>query len=220
MSYILDALRKSEQERQISAGLSVGLLYPIEHKPKRNIWPILTLLGLVVMAAFVFAWWTARPTTLIPEISTKISTATNKPAIPGIPHPQTISQNTFPEPIAVPEKILPEPEKIILPKKPVPEHAHRKTPVPPRVARQKSPPQAEALASASAVSNNAATVDPLKDLPPLVISGYIHNEQNGNLAIINNQLVHEGEELLPGLLLVKILENSAIFSYRGYVFSR
>jgi Type II secretion system protein B len=38
--------------------------------------------------------------------------------------------------------------------------------------------------------------------------------------MINNQLVHEGEEVSPGLRLVKILDDSAIFSYKGFVFSR
>ena len=38
--------------------------------------------------------------------------------------------------------------------------------------------------------------------------------------MINNKLVHEGEEIFPGLLLIKILDNSAIFSYKGYVFTR
>ena len=215
MSYILDALRKSEHDRQMSAGLSVGLLYPIEIKRKRNLWPILTLLVLVVIATFALTWWMWSPSTL-----TKASNTINKPAITVIPQPQTISQETFPEPKIIPEIILHEPETPAKPEKLIPKYAHRKIPVPHHDARQKPPTQTDSLASASAVINNAVSVDPLKNLPPLEISGYIHNEQSGNLAIINNHLVHEGEEVLPGLILVKILEDSAIFSYRGYVFSR
>jgi hypothetical protein len=71
-----------------------------------------------------------------------------------------------------------------------------------------------------AINKYSTGVDPLSGLPPINISGYIHNEQNGNLAMINNKLVHEGEEIFPGLLLIKILDNSAIFSYKGYVFTR
>ena len=63
-------------------------------------------------------------------------------------------------------------------------------------------------------------MDPLKDLPILDIRGFIHNDQSGNLAMINNQLVHEGEEVSPGLRLVKILDNKLIFNYKGYNFSR
>lgn len=220
MSYILDALRKSEHDRQMSAGLSVGLLYPIEIKRKRNLWPILTLLVLAVMATFALTWWVWSPSTLTPSTLTKVTNTINKPAITVIPQPQTISQETFLAPKIIPEKILHEPKTRAKPEKPIPEYAHKKIPVPHPDARQKPPTQTDSLASASAVINNATSVDPLKNLPPLEISGYIHNEQSGNLAIINNQLVHEGEEILPGLMLVKILENSAIFSYRGYVFSR
>lgn len=218
MSFILDALRKSEHDRQMSAGLSVGLLYPVEIKRKRNLWPILALLMLAVFVTFALAWWMWSPSTLTPPTITKASKEINKPAVN--PQPQTISQETFLAPEIIPEKILPEPKALAKPKKLVPEYAHKKIPVPHPDARQKPPTQTDSLAGTSPVINNAASVDPLKNLPPLEISGYIHNEQSGNLAIINNQLVHEGEEILPGLILVKILENSAVLSYRGYVFTR
>ena len=65
-----------------------------------------------------------------------------------------------------------------------------------------------------------SSADPLKGLPPLHITGFVHNEQSGTVAMINNQLVHEGEEISPGLRLIKILDNSAIFSYKGYIFTR
>jgi hypothetical protein len=64
------------------------------------------------------------------------------------------------------------------------------------------------------------TVDPLKDLPPLRITGYIHNAVSGNLAMVNNRLVREGEEISPNLSLVKILDDSAVFNYKGIVFTR
>ena len=224
MSYILDALRKSEHDRQMSAGLSIGLLYPLELKRKRNVWPILALLVLAVFVTFVLAWWVWSPSALTPPALTpptltKASNTINKPPITVISPPQTISQETFSEPKVLPEKIPHEPETIAKAEKPVPKFIHRKMIIPHADTRQKPATQTESVAAASAV-NNTVSVDPLKNLPPLEISGYIHNEQSGNLAIINNQLVHEGEEVLPGLMLVKILENSAIFSYRGYVFSR
>lgn len=216
MSYILDALRKSEHDRQMSAGLGVGLLYPLELKSKQNLWPMLTLLVFAVFVTFALTWWMWSPSTLTPPTLTKASNTINKPPITVI----SLPQETFPEPKVIPEKILHEPETIAKAEKPVPKYIHRKIIVPHEVTRQKPLTQTDSLAGTSPGINNAVSVDPLKNLPPLEISGYIHNEQSGNLAIINNQLVHEGEEVLPGLILVKILENSAVFSYRGYVFSR
>jgi hypothetical protein len=57
-------------------------------------------------------------------------------------------------------------------------------------------------------------------MPPLEIAGYVHDAQGGSLAMINNQLVREGEEIAPGLRLIKIQDGNAIFSYKGFVFTR
>jgi hypothetical protein len=44
----------------------------------------------------------------------------------------------------------------------------------------------------------------MKEVPHMEISGYIHNEQGENLAMINNRLVYEGDEVSSGLRLEKI----------------
>ena len=41
-----------------------------------------------------------------------------------------------------------------------------------------------------------------------------------NLAIINDKLVREGEEVAPGLRLEKIIDESAVFTYKGQRFRR
>ena len=109
----------------------------------------------------------------------------------------------------------------IKPEKLVSATAQKKIPVPVvEDIPQKLPEHAETMTSNPATIDKAASSDPLKGLPALNITGYIHNEQSGSLVMINNQLVREGEEISPGLHLVKILDDKAIFSYKGYVFSR
>lgn len=205
MSYILDALRKSEHERQIAAGQSAGMLYPVEIKQYRKPWLIPALLVMIALITLTAIWWVwSRP------IVTGIAHTIEQPAI-------TVASQLP----AIPVEALPQPELISKPKKLIFEQVQRKISTPtPVVSQPKLPTQTETSASAIATLNKSVNADPLNELPALNITGYIHNEQSGSLAMINNQLVHEGEEVSPGLLLVKILDNSAIFSYKGYVFSR
>jgi general secretion pathway protein B len=213
MSYILDALRKSEHERQIAAGQNISMLYPIEIQHNRKPWLILVWLVLAALIVFIVIWWMwSRPIAI--EDANKLG----KPAVNVALQLPAISEETLPEP-------KPEPKPINIPKlgKITPGYAQKKISISAvTVAEQKPPAQTESEKSANttATINQPASANPLKELPALNITGYIHNEQSGSLAMINNQLVHEGEEVSPGLLLVKILDNSAIFSYKGYVFSR
>lgn len=203
MSYILDALRKSEHERQVAAGQSVGMLYPIEIKRDRKLWIPIGIVVLVTVMTSALIWWLWSKL-----IYTKSSSAAAKPTTVMVTQPPTTSQ-----------EIIPEPEHNV--KKLTPEIAQKTVHNPSTANAQLKPSaQIEAKNSTATTIAQVTNVDPLKDLPVLSITGYIHNEQSGSFAMINNQLVREGEEIAPGLRLVKIFDNSAIFSYKGYVFSR
>jgi hypothetical protein len=78
----------------------------------------------------------------------------------------------------------------------------------------------KAVAETVKPNTKLPVTDSLNDLPALNITGFIHNQASGNLVMINNQLVHEGDEISKGLRIVKILDNSVIFSYKGSEFTR
>jgi general secretion pathway protein B len=199
MSYILDALRKSEQARQMATNQGVSAVYPIKSRQESNSWLIPSLLSLVAVLIIGIVWLI-----LAPSQSTKIKdtiTVEKLPASSPALAQQSRTAST----------------------------AHSKlqnTELPPtKLARQNTSTaqptlQAKAAAGTAQLIYNSEKSGPLKDLPPLNISGFIRNGQAGSLAMINNRLVHEGEEISPGLRLEKIKEDSAIFSYNGYVFSR
>jgi general secretion pathway protein B len=220
MSYILDALRKSEQERQIAAGGSAGMLYPStpEHRP--GIGRKVTLLGAAILIVTLsLNWWSlsrmAPPAKALPAAATPPAvTVQNTPAasvpvnIPSVPTspkqsagpvaavspPQPTSKPTVgapPSPIAPPEKPL-----RIAPKEPAP----------------------APLAAPAPKSESAS--DAPKGLPPISVSGYVKDETGGNLAIINDKLVREGEEVSPGLRLERIDGENAFFNYKGQRFRR
>jgi general secretion pathway protein B len=55
-----------------------------------------------------------------------------------------------------------------------------------------------------------------REIPALTIGGYIYSgNQSERSILINNRLLHEGEEVEPGLVLEKMLPNEAVFSYKG-----
>ena len=207
MSYILDALRKSEHERQMIAGQNSAMLFPLEIKRDHNPWFLPALITVVILVVLTTIWqlWPqptvtdARNTIRLPETNLA-------------PQPKNLTLESIPEPASKAEKHAPDNAQ---------RKVHSAT-----IRADTSQPSAnlETMSgkahSAGTVANNPTSVDPLIGLPPLNITGYVHNEQSGSLVMINNQLVHEGEELSPGLRLIKILDNSAIFSYKGYVFTR
>jgi general secretion pathway protein B len=202
MSYILDALRKSEHERQVAAGQGVGMLHPIEIQRERKLWiPIGIVVAVTLITVALIGWMWSHAT------ATESTHTIEKPTVTIVSQPTATSVETPPEQILASEI-----------KKPISAVEPKKIRVPTTMDIVKtSPPQTKELPQKITPTVNA---DPLKDLPALSITGYIHNSESGNLAMINNQLVHEGDEVSPGLRLVKILDDSAIFSYKGFVFSR
>ena len=59
-----------------------------------------------------------------------------------------------------------------------------------------------------------------KQLPPLAIAGFIRDAGAGNMVIVNDKLLHEGDEVEPGLRLEQILGDGLVFSYQGFRFKR
>lgn len=219
MSYILDALRKSEQERQIAAGRGAGMLYPAQVEPAADNKLKLALLGAGIIAtALVAIWWAAsrNPPATVPGGSEQMvipSSATSpaerpKESLPAAKPPgdaRLAPVRTMPEPKT--NNNLP-----ATPGKPLAEAPAKKT-----VAAN---PVAPVAPPAMPVGKNESLGDSPKGLPTINISGYINDEQGANLAIINDHLVREGEEIAPGLRLEKIIGENAVFNYKGQRFRR
>lgn len=219
MSYILDALRKSEQERQIAAGRGVGMLYPALVEPAANNKLKLALLAAgIIAAALVTIWWAA---------------SRNSPAIaPGSSEPAAMSGSAASKSELRREALPaanPLGEARPAPARTVAEHkTNNNLPATPGKPPAEVPakkavaatPVTPAVPSAMPASKNESLGDSPKGLPTINISGYINDEQGANLAIINDHLVREGEEIAPGLRLEKIIGENAVFNYKGQRFRR
>jgi hypothetical protein len=169
--------------------------FPVEIKRDNKLWLIYSLLALACLVFFALIWW-----------------AGSQPFVTRLFNP--VQKNSIPSEEKLPEEII---QKIDLtrgtPQKIIRNPSHADT-------HEKNSNQVESKPEAKTAMGQSMKADPLIGLPVLNISGYIHEEQGGSIAMINNKLIHEGEEVTPGLKLVKILDGSAIFSYKGYVFTR
>ena len=55
------------------------------------------------------------------------------------------------------------------------------------------------------------------ELPAIVVNGYIYAKSPAERSVlINQKLLHEGDQIAPQLVLEKMLPKGAILNYKGY----
>ena len=247
MSYILDALKKADAERERDT-------VPGIHSQPAGAWPALVaqsaqtgrplwlIVGAVsavvlVVVAGSIAWriWSNQPS---PSVAVKTAT----PAI-LVPLPEQLPE-LLPEllpsvpPTSIPRKpaavtaravevqstspprtISPRDEPVVAPRKPT-AIASVAVVVPTQV---KARPVAASASAAvdDKVSPLAEMPDEIRrELPSLTISGAIYSENVANhFLIINGQVFHETENPVPGVVLQKNKLKSAVLSFKGFRYS-
>ena len=230
MSYILDALKKSEAQRHAGTIPTVVAPHgaPIE-SPRTG---RLGTLGWIVAAlAMVLgaAWWARQ------ILERPAHDVTASPAAPVAPMPAPARAENAAAPgsgesarggEAIPRLKL----AISLParEQPAQEPAGESLPAAPRVSAPPPPatmapePAQEASPPPRATLLLYGELPPTirQALPPLVVGGFAAGDSGGNMAMVDDRLVHEGEELAPGIRVEKILPDTVEFSYKGYRFRR
>ena len=194
MSYILDALRKSQAERE--RGRVPGLDAQPEPGPRAAAAPadarrtggLLAVAGVGLALVLGAAWWW-RPA---PVVAT-VAPATVAPAVVAPPL-QAPVQAPLPVVVSAPPTVAPTP---------APTPASVPAPVLATTA-----PRAVPLAQLAA--------DQRRDLPPLVLGGSIWSESAlGRFVIVNGQVVREGETAAPGVVLEQITPRSLLVRWRA-----
>ena len=210
MSYILEALKKAEAERKGGVMRATPMLPPIgpasrNPQPWRRPLPWMALAGLSITLACA-AWF---------AVTRSKGVSTPPPPAPVAQPAQPVVPPAPPPPLAAaqPKHAEPEVEKIepAKPKeKPVKKRAEKKAPV--------AAPEAK---TAQATETPLPTLRELpenlqREIPPLKVGGYIYSGNKADRSVlINQRLLHEGEEVAPGLLLEKMLPNGMVLNYRG-----
>jgi general secretion pathway protein B len=201
MSYILEALKKSQQERGRGQVPDIQTLHQSVATPELVAprWPYWALVISLLALAFLLGW--LRPW--------------SSPAVPVTPAAIT---EPVPASGAMPESVQ---DKAVTPQ--------AVEPVPPVMAAQKSVAQVETQSVASAHQDvDPNTLRDISQLPSMLqqaipqmqFSGHVYsNSPQQRSVIINGHFMSEGDELIPGMKLLQITPDSVIFDYQGQKFS-
>lgn len=211
MSFILDALRKSEHERQRSALPSlaqVPMATPVSQLPR---WATL-LIALLAAAVLLLAgaWWQSSRT---PSPETPTRAVVERPL--AVPAP-TVAPPTAPRAAASPTGNGPSGDS-----RPLAEAAMPVANEPLAAASRVAAPVAERVPAepAPTLPSAASLLGAGVALPPLHLELHAYAEQpSARFVFINGRRYVEGERLADGLDLVAIEPQGAVLSYSGQRF--
>ena len=224
MSYILDALKRADAERERGAvpGLQsrhAKLPAAKADRSGRNyIWLAAAALALGGMAAGLWLWQTPSGTERLAAV---------EPAVQAIPTPPPLAQSvpppTMPLPASPPPVTAP---RVVTSLPPVVVRAAPRPAPPASAAAMQAPPRpkTEPVANSAASQPAPPAVRLLGDLPedlrrqipPLVITGSVYSSNpDKRLLLVNNQVLPQGSLAAPGVTLEQIQARSSVFSYQG-----
>lgn len=227
MSYILDALKKAQAERQSGTphALHAPPAFGGYERPRSiwrsrwqdtRLWGALAALAIAVVSAVWFIMAQREKPVAAPKPS--------EPSIPAVAQQMDAPRPATPPPPAPRLEDAAKPPAASEPKeppKPV-EKTAKKT-----VEKKRSaPPDASpAPRKETAVAAAEPSVPTLRELPPdiqreipaLNIGGYIYSGNSADRSVlINNRLLREGDEVAPGLRLEAMTPNGMVLNYKGY----
>jgi general secretion pathway protein B len=223
MSYILEALKISEQSREQAANaLRPSLLPPmvdIEPEARRPWAAYLAVAALAINATIIVAM--LHTPAADPVADDRLPNTFAAAPLPP-PAAETRTAPIVTTSPAVAEDSAPPPP----PTKPPRTEIVRRAAAAPIVTAEAAPTTAmaatekpEARVEAPPPADGVpASIQKL--VPPLNIAGLIQDDDHNDLVIINDKLLREGDEAAPGLKVEKILADGVLFSFKGYRFKR
>lgn len=207
---------------------------------KTWIWAALAVLLITAGMLVWFQPWqlvpgagvTASPVPPVPGIGMAPDVQVPAPATQRGPSPQTDSAITSatPAPVVPPQADMTKPPEasIAEPRTPKPEPKSAKKsreskPAPPAASSElKATKKTEAVPVTVPTEKRVAALRELpeniqREIPALAVGGFIYsNRPSERSVLINNKLLHEGDEVTPGLTLEKMMPKEAVLNYRGY----
>ena len=204
MSYILEALKKSEQERKQGDVPNIQTVHmPRPTHPETRTWPYLVIVLLLVSLAFVIGWMQPWNTPVVIERQQEDSVV-----------------------------IASQPEPTPVGKKRVAQQAVQVPPQPKVEAEVASAVQRAIVAQAPSTekgvpSLDIGTVPHLSEMPQLVqqaipemsFAGHVYSSNaEQRSVIINGHSMSEGDTVINGLVVEQITSDGIVFSYRDQLF--
>lgn len=207
MSYILDALRKSDQQRRRGAVPTLPPLPPTLAPPEQQAWMRYGLFGLIAILAVGMALAWLRPAREVPlPLPAIAAQAATSPAPPVQPRPLAA--------LAPARAVAPAPTFV----RPAPvAESSRRPAVGSPVARLPAP--AAVRDDPVAMAELAPSIR--QDLPPLTVAVHAYTEApRERLVSIDGRMLREGDLLGADLKLEQITPDGMVFSFRGHRFRR
>ncbi len=244
MSYILDALKKSDQQRQRGVAptlLTVQTAATVNERPK---FPLNGVLVAVLLCAGIVVGW-LRPWQsedsgpALQRVSThpvepSSRTAVSAP-VPPLPHTAGSSEQV---PVAqvstssaqsarlsavtamqreAPALVQSEPHAALVPADTV---VLREAAIPSPDKKELASP-ADAGQGKRVMALNELPPSVQQEIPSISISFHVYSSKpKDRRVMINGEMVGQGEQLAPGLSLEEITPDGVIFGYKGYRFRR
>lgn len=238
MSYILDALRRADSERERGAVPSLhskqvaqGLADDDADASGRSVKPLWWAVGglsvaLVAVAVWVVMGRSEPETERLPERTAAAPVPPPPPAaVPQQPKDEPAAATTLPPPAAAMQApTIERPRSEPPPSVPAPSPAPRAVAAAPRPAKPAEKPAAPAP-SAREEEAHVPTMAELPDdvrrqLPPLTVSGASYSKNpSSRMLILNGQVFKEGDKIANDLALEQIRLKSAVLVFKGRRFS-
>ena len=234
MSYILDALRRAEAERQRGAvpglqdqpqPLSAPAAAPAAD-PSRAGLRALAAIGLLA-AGGAAAWWWLKPPAAAPmapvvaaaPAQPVVQVAPPSPPAPVAPAPVVpAAVSSAPAVAAAPATVTP---TLVLP--PIPAQPAEPAAEPPKKPASRpaaAAPVAPVAPAPDAVRRQDLPENVRQQLPALTVAGATYSENpRYRMVIINGQVVQEGDTAAPGVVLETIRQKEVVLRAQGYRFT-
>lgn len=205
MSYILDALKKSEQERGHGSAPNVQTLHSSSlnyHANKTQIWPYFLLAAIIINLAALFYFIIAkteveattqeqqRITETSPAVTNTAQTAGNKPAATVIEDAYSAESIVY-KPISIPDSNQ-------------------------GIAKQAPRQQQTSL---SVLERDELPFETQQHIPVMEFSAHVYSSNPiQRSVVINGLFMEEGDWLASDLFLSEITPDGAIFDFQGQLF--
>jgi len=231
MSYILEALKRSEQERVRGAAPTLHVMHDEPLRESRYPWPYFAV-SAVLAALVLFGWqrpWKADAAPA-PTLAMEMPIAPPQQAAPPVAvPPQRIAAVQAPpvaaaareEPSHPPRKAERHRDRREKAQATIVETNRVKPPKPAAAVEEAAPPaEKEARPRKEVVNLSELPSSVQRTLPKMTISGYINHspDPSERMVGVGDALLREGEETASGLKLERIADTNAVFKYKGHRF--
>ena len=215
MSYILDALKRADAERQHGTvpslhtrQVTTPTLQNTSGAQNRR-WLTASAVLILAAAAAVGGWFWRAPSNDAPRQADAQIALTSPVASPP-PLPALAAPTLLPAPVPAPVTAAP-----VAPK-PKPEPAPKPETPPRRIAAPKPTPPPPAAASAELPLLSELPDNIRRQIPAMAINGVVYSDNPGQrVLLVNQQVLTQGSQAVPDVKLEEIRPHSSVFSFQG-----